>query len=218
LDELIARRVTFLTAYQNAAWAARYRTLVDRVRAHEATLGGEPRMTAAVARNLFKLMAYKDEYEVARLHADPQFRASVASRFEGGFKLAYNLAPPIFAKRDPDTGLPMKRRFGPWVGVVFQVMARLKGLRGTALDPFGWTAERRSERQAISDYEAEIARLLDRLSPLTRDLAVEIASLPERVRGFGHVKERAATAIATRRAELYAKLDVPSAPVSMAAD
>jgi indolepyruvate ferredoxin oxidoreductase len=188
LDETIARRVDFLTAYQDAAYAARYRAHVDRVRAAEAPLG-TTRLTEAVARYLFKLMAYKDEYEVARLHTDKAFTDKIEALFEGEYTLVHHLAPPAIAKKN-DRGELIKQPFGPWMRTAFGVLARLKGLRGTALDPFGRSAERQMERALIDEYLAAIDELLQRLRPENLDLAVDIARIPEDIRGYGHVKAR----------------------------
>ncbi|HZW76320.1 MAG TPA: DUF6537 domain-containing protein, partial [Caldimonas sp.] len=203
LDDVVARRIEFLTAYQNAAYAARYRMFVEKVRAKEAELvfsrtatrpeAARPstRLTEAVARSLFKLMAYKDEYEVARLHADPKFLAKLAGQFEGelgkDYKLAYHLAPPMLASRNA-RGELQKQRFGPWMGSAFRVLARMKFLRGTAFDPFGRTEERRVERELVDEYRASIEEVLRGLGPANLGLAVEIARVPEGIRGYGHVK------------------------------
>jgi indolepyruvate ferredoxin oxidoreductase len=188
LDEMIARRVDFLTGYQDAAYAAQYKAFVDKVRAAEAPLAST-RLAEAVARYLFKLMAYKDEYEVARLHTDPAFTARIASMFEGDYKLVHHLAPPAIAKKD-DRGDLIKQSFGPWMRRAFALLTRLKGLRGTALDPFGRTDERQTERALIGEYRACIDELLTSLSAATLPLAVEIARIPEEIRGYGHVKAR----------------------------
>ncbi|MCU0927848.1 MAG: indolepyruvate ferredoxin oxidoreductase family protein [Burkholderiaceae bacterium] len=188
LDETVARRVEFLTGYQNAAYAAEYQAFVDKVRTAEAPLNST-RLTEAVARYLFKLMAYKDEYEVARLHTDPAFGAKIESMFEGDVKLVHHLAPPLLAKTNAKGEL-VKRPFGPWVRTVFGVLAKLKGLRGTALDPFGRTEERRTERALIGEYRACIDELLKGLNAERLALAVEIARIPDEIRGYGHVKAR----------------------------
>ena len=189
VDELVKRRVEFLTGYQDAAYAERYRQAVERVRAAEAALGKGTPLSEAVARYLFKLMAIKDEYEVARLHTDPAFARKIESMFEGDFKLVHHLAPPAIAKRNAKGEL-VKQPFGPWVRKVFPLLARLKGLRGSALDVFGKTEERRMERQLLADYEACIAELLKNLNADKLPLAAEIARIPEEIRGYGHVKER----------------------------
>ncbi len=194
LDELIARRVEFLTAYQDRAYAERYRKLVERVRVAEAqkirASEGKFPLTEAVARYYFKLMAYKDEYEVARLYSDTAFARKVEGMFEGGYKLKFHLAPPIFNKPDPRTGEARKSEFGPWMMAAFRVLAKLKRLRGTPFDVFGASAERKAERRLIGEYEATVAELLEHLDGENRKLAVEIASVPEHIRGFGHVKRR----------------------------
>jgi indolepyruvate ferredoxin oxidoreductase len=191
LDELIQRRVDFLTAYQNAAYARKYADFVAQVRAVEEPLHSTV-LTEAVARNLFKLMAYKDEYEVARLQSDPAFLRSLQQQFSGDFKLHYHLAPPLWSKRNAKGEL-VKREFGPWMGVAFRLLAPLKVLRGTVFDPFGYTAERKRERALIQRYRDTIGELLQGLgaaSPARVNLALRIARLPEGIRGFGHVKQR----------------------------
>jgi indolepyruvate ferredoxin oxidoreductase len=188
LEALVARRVEFLAAYQNEAYAARYRDLVERVRAAEAPLG-KTTLAETVARSLFRLMAYKDEYEVARLHAETGFRDQVAAQFEGDFRIHYHLAPPLIAKHN-ERGELVKRKFGPGTIHLFRLLARLRGLRGTALDIFGYTEERRTERALIEEYRATVLELLQRLQPGNHALAVQIAALPDRIRGFGHVKAR----------------------------
>nr|WP_069882448.1 indolepyruvate ferredoxin oxidoreductase family protein [Bosea sp. BIWAKO-01] len=197
LEEIIARRVDYLTAYQNAAYAARYRHLVARIQVKEVqVLPGQSALAESVARYLFKLMAYKDEYEVARLYADGAFQRQVAATFEkdsaSGERLRYefHLAPPLLAKVDPHTGLPRKMSFGPWMMKAFGLLAKLKGLRGTAFDIFGRTEERRTERRLIAEYDALIGELVNRLTPENHALCVALAAIPEKIRGFGHVKER----------------------------
>ena len=203
LDDTIARRVGELTAYQDAAYAKRYSALVERVRDAEAkSASGLSGLAETVARSYFKLLAYKDEYEVARLHSDGSFMKQVHDRFEGDFKLTFHLAPPLVASRDAESGELQKRVYGSWMMGVFKVLARLKGLRGTPFDVFGYTAERRMERRLIGEYEATVEELLGGLGPDTHGLAVEIAALPETMRGFGHVKERNVAAAKTREAEL----------------
>jgi indolepyruvate ferredoxin oxidoreductase len=189
LAETIQTRVDFLTGYQDAAYAAQYQAFVEKVRAQESTLGSSTALTEAVARYLFKLMAYKDEYEVARLHTDPAFTAKIAAIFEGDYKLVHHLAPPIIAKRN-DQGQLVKQAFGPWMRKAFGVLAGLKGLRGGLLDIFGRSVERQTERALISEYRACIEELLQTLNADNRALAAEIARIPEEIRGYGHVKER----------------------------
>jgi indolepyruvate ferredoxin oxidoreductase len=189
LDEMLKKRVDFLTGYQDAAYAATYQAFVEKVRAAEDPLGKGRALTEAVARYLFKLMAYKDEYEVARLHTDPAFLAKIDGMFEGDYKLVHHLAPPLTAKRN-DKGELQKRPFGPWMRSAFGLLAKLKGLRGGALDIFGKTEERRTERQLIVEYRACIDELLQGLTAGNVALAAEIARIPEEIRGYGHVKER----------------------------
>ncbi|MEO7325846.1 MAG: DUF6537 domain-containing protein, partial [Dokdonella sp.] len=190
LDEQIGRRVTFLTDYQNAAYAQQFKGLVDKVRAAEQQkTPGFTSLTEAVARYAFKLMAYKDEYEVARLYTSGDFEKRVRETFEGDFKLHFNLAPPLFAKKDADGNL-RKAEYGTWVFSAFKVLAKLRGLRGSALDVFGYTAERKMERQLIVDYRKTLDELLAGLNGDNHALAVDIASVPEHIRGYGHVKER----------------------------
>ena len=203
LDEIIATRIDFLTAYQDAAYAARYKARVDQVRAAEARFDST-RLTEAVARYLFKLMAYKDEYEVARLHSDPAFAAKIAAMFEGDYKIVHHLAPPLTAKKN-DRGELLKRPFGSWVRRVFPALARLKGLRGGALDLFGGSAERRMERALITEYETSLDELLGALDADRLALAIEIARLPEQIRGFGHVKERHLAAVRPQWAQLMTR-------------
>ena len=207
LDEMLAKRVDFLTGYQDAAYAARYKAFVDKVRAVETPLvsaSGGTALTEAVARYLFKLMAYKDEYEVARLHTDPAFTAKVAGMFEGHYKLVHHLAPPLIAKRN-ERGELLKQPFGPWMRTAFGVLAKLKGLRGTALDPFGRTEERKTERALITEYQDCITELLATLNAGNRALAAEIARIPEDIRGYGHVKERHLKAARSKWAALMAR-------------
>ena len=200
LDETLRTRVDFLTGYQDAAYAAQYRAFVEQVRAQESQLGSSSALTEAVARYLFKLMAYKDEYEVARLHTDPAFTAKIAAMFEGDYKLVHHLAPPLIAKTN-DKGELIKQPFGPWVRNVFGVLAKLKGLRnlaGGALDIFGRSTERQTERALISEYRACVEELLQTLNADNRALAAEIARIPEEIRGYGHVKERHLKAARTK--------------------
>jgi indolepyruvate ferredoxin oxidoreductase len=204
VDELVKRRVEFLTGYQDAAYAQRYRAFVDQVRSAESALGKSTALSEAVARYLFKLMAIKDEYEVARLHSDPAFEKKIDGMFEGDFKIVHHLAPPAIAKRNAKGEL-VKQPFGPWVRKVFPLLARMKVLRGTALDLFGKTEERRMERQLLADYEACIAELLKGLSADKLPLAAEIARIPEEIRGYGHVKERHVKAARAKWGGLMAK-------------
>jgi indolepyruvate ferredoxin oxidoreductase len=209
LDEMIQRRVEFLTAYQNQAYAHRYQTLVERVRQEEqARAKGLSGLTQAVARYCFKLMAYKDEYEVARLYADSAFMQKLQAQFEGDYKLHFHLAPPLLAKRN-EQGELVKREYGPWMFTAFKLLAKLRFLRGGALDIFGYTEERRTERQLITDYEDTVDELLAKLTPDNHALAVRIASVPEEIRGFGHVKQRHLKAAKEREAKLLAAYRAP---------
>ncbi|MEK6209211.1 MAG: indolepyruvate ferredoxin oxidoreductase family protein [Pseudomonadota bacterium] len=210
LEEMIARRVEFLTGYQNAAYADRYRSLVERVKqAETAKAKGLTGLAEAVARYYFKLLAYKDEYEVARLYADPAFMEKIKSQFEGDYKLHFHLAPPLFSKRDPVTGELRKSEYGTWVFSAFKLLAKLRGLRGTALDIFGYTPERRMERRLIGEYEAVIEEIIGKLGPDNHALAVKIASIPEEIRGYGHVKERHLKAAKLKEADLLLALRSP---------
>jgi indolepyruvate ferredoxin oxidoreductase len=201
VDELIAKRVDFLTGYQNAAYAEQYRAFVEKVRASEAALNST-RLTETVARYLFKLMAYKDEYEVARLHTDPKFLDGIKAQFEGDFKVVHHLAPPMLAKTN-DKGEAQKRPFGAWIRPAMGVLAKMKGLRGTAFDPFGRTEERKMERQLIVDYRATIEAVLAKgLSADRLPVAVDLARIPEEIRGYGHVKERNVKAARLKWAQL----------------
>ena len=188
-DETITKRVDFLTGYQDASYAAEYKAFVDKVRAAEAKLGSSKALSEAVARYLFKLMAYKDEYEVARLHTDPAFLAKIEAMFEGDYKLVHHLAPPLTARRN-DKGELVKKAYGPWMRKAFGLLAKLKGLRGGALDVFARTAERKTEVALIAEYRTCIDELLQTLSADKLPLAAQIARLPEEIRGYGHVKER----------------------------
>ncbi len=209
LEEIVARRAEFLTAYQDAAYAGRYRALVEKARKADADFG------LAVAHGAFKLMAYKDEYEVARLHRDRSFAQKLAEQFEGDFKLKYHLAPPMISRIDPRTGHPGKIAFGAWMGPVFGLLARFKGLRGTRFDLFGRTEERRMERLLIADYFAMVEDLAVRLSADNRTVAIELAKLPDEVRGFGHVKLAAVERYEKKRAALVMKVDAAAASPSV---
>ena len=202
IESLVKRRVEFLTAYQNAAYAERYKSFVAKVQQSESSLVvGKTSLTEAVARYLFKLMAYKDEYEVARLHTDKSFLDRVNGMFEGDFKLNYHLAPPIIGKKNAKGEL-QKQKFGPAMLTGFRFLAKLKGLRGTAFDVFGRTEERQTERALIGQYRAAIDEVLTGLNVANHALALEIAALPEQIRGYGHVKDRNLAAARTRWAAL----------------
>jgi indolepyruvate ferredoxin oxidoreductase len=205
LDEMIARRSEFLTAYQDARYAKRYVDFVTKVLAAETSkLPGKTALTEAVARYYFKLLAVKDEYEVARLYSDGEFAKRVAAQFEGDYTLKFHLAPPLTNRPDSATGEAPKTTYGAWMMRAFGLLARMKGLRGTALDIFGRTPERRMERQLVTDYEALIDETLPRLAAHNHAIAVELASIPEHIRGFGHVKERHLKAAKEKEAQLVA--------------
>jgi indolepyruvate ferredoxin oxidoreductase len=208
-DGLIARRRRFLVDYQDEALARRYEALVQRVRAAEEALGGPAArqldLTRAVARQYARLLAVKDEYEVARLHLDPAFDAALRQQFGRWDRIVHHLAPPLLSRPGPD-GRPRKRPLGPWVRVAFRVLARMKGLRGTALDPFGHTEERRLERRLASDYEALVTRdLLPALKADNLALAARLAEVVQQVRGFGPVK---LANLATARAQWQSLMSV----------
>ena len=216
LDTLVACHEAFLTAYQSRRWAARYTRTVARAGAAEArAVPGETGFAEAVARSLFKLMSYKDEYEVARLHAET-LEPAVAEGFDGVRRVEFHMAPPLLSRPGPD-GRPRKVTFGPWLLPVLKVLRHGKAVRGTPLDPFGWTVERRGERRMIADFEAEIARLCAALSPATHATACAIAALPQTVRGFGPVKHAAADRADAERRRLWAAL-AGDAPALQAAE
>jgi indolepyruvate ferredoxin oxidoreductase len=218
--EALERRVAFLAAYQNAAYAERFRLQVAAVESAEAARApGKGGLAEAVARNLFKLMAYKDEYEVARLYSDGAFRQQVANEFDGdALRFEFHLAPPLLARRDPATGIPRKMSFGPWLMRAFGLLARLKFLRATPLDPFGRTEERRLERKLIADYEALLAEIMAKLTPENHHLAVALAAIPDKIRGFGHVKQRHLTAAKAEEAALLEQFRAGGAPLLKAAE
>jgi indolepyruvate ferredoxin oxidoreductase len=220
LDEMIARRVEFLTAYQDSAYAARFRRRVNAARAAEtARTPGKTGFAEAVARYLFKLMAYKDEYEVARLFADPAFLRQVRNEVDGdNLRFTFHLAPPLLARRNKVTGEPRKMSFGPWMLAVFKFLARLRFLRGTAMDPFGYTSERKTERQLVHDYETLLDELVAKLAPDNHYLAVGLAAIPEKIRGFGHVKLRHLAAAKADEAALLEQFRAGGAPVLKAAE
>jgi indolepyruvate ferredoxin oxidoreductase len=215
LDELIARRVAFLTAYQDAAYAERYRAMVEKVRATEAAkTPGFTSLAAAVARNYFKLLAYKDEYEVARLYTDGSFKAALEKEFEGDLSLEFHLAPPLFNKPDPLTGRPKKTKFGPWTMRLFKLLASMKRLRGTRLDIFAHSEDRQTERRLIAEYEAMVPELLIGLTPANHALAVALASVPDQIRGYGPVKAASVETAKAKETELLAKFRSPAEAVA----
>jgi indolepyruvate ferredoxin oxidoreductase len=216
-DALVARLSAHLAGYQSRRWARRFERDVAALRAAEARVApGETRLTQAAARSLAKLMSYKDEYEVARLHAGTLERA-VDQAFENVGRIEFQLAPPILARKGPD-GRPRKRSFGPWMLRAFRALRHGRVLRGTPLDPFGWTAERRLERRLIGEFRDDLARLSQALTAENHERAVEIAAAPQAVKGFGHVKAAAAEAYAARRAALWAALDAPVESAARAAE
>jgi indolepyruvate ferredoxin oxidoreductase len=206
LDELIAHRAAHLTAYQNAAYATIYTDALTKVRARETALHLGEGLSRAVAENLAKLMAYKDEYEVARLYADPAFEAGLRDILTGPMKFKVWLSPPMIAPKDPVTGLPKKIAFGGWVLSVFKLLQHGKALRGGPFDVFGKTAERAMERRLRDRYLADLDMLLATLSASTLKTAIEIAMLPDQIRGFGHVKEQSVVIADAKRAVLLAQM------------
>jgi len=219
VDEIIIHRTSMLTNYQSSRLAKRYRKLVDQVR-DAATRGGfGDALPRAVAINYAKLLAYKDEYEVARLYTDGNFEKQLRDQFEGDFKFNFNLAPPLLGGGTDALGRPRKRAFGAWMMPVFRLLAKMRALRGTAFDIFGYSADRRLERDLIAGYEKDVAHVLSVLSPLTLDTAIEILSLPDRIRGYGPVKEKAVQDAKARYAQLAADLaNPPPAPRQIAAE
>ncbi len=219
LEEIVSRRASFLTAYQNAAYAERYKAGVRRIAdAEAARTPGKTGLSLAVARYLFKLMAIKDEYEVARLYTDGSFARQLTETFEGNLRLEFHLAPPVFGLRDPSTGLARKSSFGPWMMKAFGVLAALKGLRGGLFDIFGYTAERRKEKALLADYENLMTELADTLTPERHSLAVALASVPEKIRGYGHVKERHMAEAKREAEDLLSRYRNPPAPLGLAAE
>jgi indolepyruvate ferredoxin oxidoreductase len=218
-DEMVARREAFLTAYQSRRYARRYRALVDKVRnAESEKTPGETALAEAVARYLFKLMAYKDEYEVARLYTDTGFLDRVKQQFDGDLRLEFHLAPPLLAKPDPATGEPQKRSYGPGILRVFRLLKKFRFLRGTPLDPFGYSEERRAERRLIADYVALIGQILADLKPVNHATAVALASIPEKIRGYGPVKQRHLKAAKAEEVALREQFAAPTPPLARAAE
>ena len=219
LDEIIAHRSAHLTGYQNEKLAARYQALVTQVRDAARDRGFGEELPRAVAINYAKLLAYKDEYEVARLFTDGHFEAQLRDQFDGDFKISFNLAPPLLGGAKDALGRPKKRAFGAWMWPAFRMLAKMKGLRGTAFDIFAHSADRKLERDLIAGYEKDVAHILSVLSPLTLETAIEILSLPDRIRGYGPVKEKAVKDAKARYAQLSADLaNPPPAPRQIAAE
>ena len=218
LAQLVDTRAAYLTAYQDERYAARYRALVAKVAETEQRVTpGTDTLARAVARYYFKLLGYKDEYEVARLYTDGTFAERLKRQFSGDFTLTFHLAPPLIASRDPQTGHLKKGEYGSWVIKLFSVLAAGKRLRGTALDIFGWTEERRTERRLISEYEAVTERLLASINERNHHTAVHLAEVPEVIRGFGHVKVKSIEAAKSREAELLVMFESPEPETAAAA-
>jgi indolepyruvate ferredoxin oxidoreductase len=219
LDEVITHRTAYLTDYQNAKLGTRYRALVTQVRDAARDRGFGDELPRAVAVNYAKLLAYKDEYEVARLYTDGRFEQQLRDQFDGDFKISFNLAPPLLGGAKDALGRPKKRAFGAWMLPAFRLLAKLRVLRGTALDIFGYSPDRRLERDLITGYEKDVAHILSVLSPVTLDTVIEILSLPDRIRGYGPVKEKAVADAKARYAQLAADLaNPPPAPRQIAAE
>ncbi len=217
LEDIVGRRIEFLTGYQNEAYARRYKDFVVRVQTAEAgAVRNNDSLTHAVARYYFKLLAYKDEYEVARLFTESGFLNKVAAQFEGDYKLNFHLAPPLLADRDLETGIAQKKSYGPRMLTAFRLLAKLRFLRGTAIDPFNRSTERKREQRLIGEYEATIETLLSGLTAENHDIAVEIASLPEHIRGYGHVKERHIDEVTAKETALLAAFRDPSSKADAA--
>ncbi|QOL48561.1 indolepyruvate ferredoxin oxidoreductase family protein [Massilia litorea] len=218
LEEMVAFRREQLAAYQDAAYAGRYVQLVGAIEGKEREIAGSASklpITRAVARNLYKLMAYKDEYEVARLHADPAFRKLIADQFEGDYTLQFHLAAPLVSKKRPGTGIPAKRTFGPWMMRGFEVLRHLKFLRATPFDLFGYTAERKTERALRDEYIALVQSLASGLTQHNRDAALKLAGLPEKIRGYGHVKLANLAAVQKEQAELVRQFNSPTIAIAI---
>ncbi|MGE0830429.1 MAG: indolepyruvate ferredoxin oxidoreductase family protein, partial [Hyphomonadaceae bacterium] len=214
LDALIAHRADLLNSYQDAAYAARFKAVVEHVRARESALGLGEGLTRAVAVNLAKLMSYKDEYEVARLYANGEWARALNDTFAGDFKVTFLLAPPLLAPRDPISGRPRKLPFGRWMMWGFQALARLKGLRGGCWDVFGYSAERRMERRLRDEFIEKARRLAEGLTPANHALSIQIASIPDRIRGFGPVKAAAIAAAEAEEAALWRAYEAPDPAIA----
>jgi indolepyruvate ferredoxin oxidoreductase len=220
LEEMIERRVAFLTDYQNAAYAARYRARVDAVaRLEKERVPGTKELTEAVARGLFKLMSAKDEFEVARLYTDGSFKRQLAEIFEGDLRMELHLSPNVVAfQRKNDIGGSRKITFGPWMFHVLKWLARFKGLRGTILDPFRPDSDRIAERKMLADYQTLLDDILPRLSPANHATAVALARIPEKIRGFGHIRARSTQEARAEIARLYGVYHAIRPDVKMAAE
>ena len=207
LAGLIEHRSRELTSYQDTAYSQRYRALVEQIKHFEhERMPGRSEVTEAVARFAYKLMAYKDEYEVARLLSDPEFFRRIEREFEGPYKVIFHMAPPLLARRDKDSGQLRKRAYGPGTLTLLRLLAKFRGLRGTWADPFGYTQERRTERRLIDEYFELIKEIAASLTPANYAVAVELASLPDEIRGYGHVKDASLARFSTRCGALLDKL------------
>ena len=205
LDALIERRARHLADYRDAAFANRYRALVERVRKAERRLGESEALTQAVAQSYHKLLAVKDEWEVARLFAAPEFQAALAREFEGDYRLKFHIGAWPFGRRDPATGIMQKGEVGPWAMTAMRWLARLRFLRGTFLDPFRNSEERKLEQRLIAEFEQDVETILAGLDAATLPVAIRLAGLPETIKGFGHVKEAAAKEAGKARERLIAE-------------
>ncbi|MES1161449.1 MAG: DUF6537 domain-containing protein, partial [Rhizobacter sp.] len=211
LEALIGDRTKRLIAYQNTVYARQFESYVREIAALENERTGSDRLSREVAVSLYKLMAYKDEYEVARLYVETGFFERIASQFEGDFKLRFHLAPPLFSKRDAQ-GYLVKKPYGPWIATAYRLLAKAKGLRGSALDIFGYTQERRDERAAIDEFKVLMRQVAQQLTAERSATALALARLPQSVRGYGHVKEHSANAARKRQDQLSVEFTSPLGP------
>jgi indolepyruvate ferredoxin oxidoreductase len=217
VQEVIARRAEFLVGYQDRAYSQRYRALLDRVAAAEQReRPGSQALLAAVAHHYFSVLAYKDEYEVARLHTQGDFIPSIKRNFGAGVKMSFHLSPPLLARRDPATGRPKKYELGPWILPILRVLAKLKWLRGRALDPFARSADRRLEREWLARYERIVERIVTELDASRFDIALELAELPRQVRGYGMIKSAAAARASAAEQALWARWEATAAALPRA--
>jgi len=213
LEDIINDRKRFLTGYQDFDYAERYEALVRDVQAAERKVSSGDMLTRAAARSYFKLLAYKDEYEVARLYTEGNFEKRIREQFTGDFRIKFHLAPPLISRKDKNTGLPRKMTFGPWTMSLFRQLARFRFLRGSRLDPFSYTADRKLERRLIAEYEQLVEQLLPRVNGGNIDTIEQLLDLPEKIRGFGYIKRRNADAAEQEKTALLAKLDARPEPV-----
>ncbi len=219
VDTLVERRVRFLTAYQNAAYARDYAATVEAIRAAERQASsGRDDLSGAVARNLFRLMAIKDEYEVARLFTDMSFERQLRREFASWDKLEFHLAPPLFAQTDPETGRPQKSRYGPWMRSGFRLLAGLRRLRATPFDPFRHSADRRLERRLLADYRETLRQIVDGLNAGNYNAAVALAQYPAKIRGYGYIKQESADKAALEKATRLAAFLGARLPAAVAAE